>query len=853
MPIWKRGQMFVGRERDLDLAVSLVLEGMSIDLVGARGSGRTSFLESLRVRLEELGRVAVTVRGITSLRNQPLGALSVSGVIDSAVARGPGGIGDAAAALIAATGGRPGVFLIDDGEDIDDVSRGVIESARRRSGFPSVSSRPRGTVMAKNDPGYLIELGPLGFEHIQRVVQERLGGPVDIKTTAQIFSKSGGIVGLALSIVDIAVKEGRIGQSVDGRWEATGELWSSALRGIVETYLESLSPEALDAVNLLALIGVTDIETARSLVDWSTVERLEDIGLVQFSTNGTRQFLALTPPIIVDFVRNARRTARHLRLTDLILSRVGADHPLAIASADASSHVVSTATNSAVFSRMLQERIRAQVLVTGSRWRERPEPAEAEDYVRILMQSGAPHADIQCVYDGTDLGDTTDENVTALAVLRARWMAYARGDLATALTFIESTPDLDPERHDIFLAAEVVIRASLSELPLGLVERLQAARPVGSRARLAVWEALLYVAVIRGNFAEANRIFELIAAADPEHRRHTSWAIHAYSLVGEGRVADSLAISSQGMREAHGRLDLDSVRAYGSAAVLSHIFIGDYEAVDRTLDTLLSTGETYSMPRGYQISVLNVAAVVAFRRGDLELGERYVNEVAKLGALDGPLPGQDVSWSESRMFAAHGDIDRSADVLWSSAERLWDRGARYAAALAYISSLERVPSAERFAHARERIALVEGGFVRAAESYVHALVIEDADAMLVAAHTLQASGRTGYAIDAFRAAHRLFEASDRPDEAAQALGYEAALLNSRGGQSYAAATTVAAASSLSERERQVARLAADGMSNTEIATALVLSIRTVESHMYRVLRKLSLDSRTDLAGMRAQL
>jgi DNA-binding CsgD family transcriptional regulator len=51
---------------------------------------------------------------------------------------------------------------------------------------------------------------------------------------------------------------------------------------------------------------------------------------------------------------------------------------------------------------------------------------------------------------------------------------------------------------------------------------------------------------------------------------------------------------------------------------------------------------------------------------------------------------------------------------------------------------------------------------------------------------------------------------------------------------------------LSRREREVARLAADGRTNRQIAAELFLSPRTVETHMSHALRKLGLRSRDDL-------
>ncbi|WP_188309877.1 LuxR C-terminal-related transcriptional regulator [Streptomyces sp. CBMA123] len=53
---------------------------------------------------------------------------------------------------------------------------------------------------------------------------------------------------------------------------------------------------------------------------------------------------------------------------------------------------------------------------------------------------------------------------------------------------------------------------------------------------------------------------------------------------------------------------------------------------------------------------------------------------------------------------------------------------------------------------------------------------------------------------------------------------------------------------LSPREKEVAALAATGMTNREIATQLHLSPRTVEHHVARAMRKLRIVSRLDLAG-----
>ena len=56
-------------------------------------------------------------------------------------------------------------------------------------------------------------------------------------------------------------------------------------------------------------------------------------------------------------------------------------------------------------------------------------------------------------------------------------------------------------------------------------------------------------------------------------------------------------------------------------------------------------------------------------------------------------------------------------------------------------------------------------------------------------------------------------------------------------------------SALTTREREVTVLVARGLSNRDIAARLVVSVRTVEGHIYRACHKLQVEDRAGLAAL----
>ncbi|MFK4729974.1 LuxR C-terminal-related transcriptional regulator [Agromyces mediolanus] len=112
------------------------------------------------------------------------------------------------------------------------------------------------------------------------------------------------------------------------------------------------------------------------------------------------------------------------------------------------------------------------------------------------------------------------------------------------------------------------------------------------------------------------------------------------------------------------------------------------------------------------------------------------------------------------------------------------------------------------------------------------------------AEVLRAAGRLADARAAGRTAVAQFTAADAPLYVRSTEAWLRRLDRTAG----AAGTDGAPGTEpLTPRERDVAQLAADGLSNREIAARLFLSVRTVESHVAKILRKRGLRSRAGLA------
>jgi DNA-binding NarL/FixJ family response regulator len=149
-----------------------------------------------------------------------------------------------------------------------------------------------------------------------------------------------------------------------------------------------------------------------------------------------------------------------------------------------------------------------------------------------------------------------------------------------------------------------------------------------------------------------------------------------------------------------------------------------------------------------------------------------------------------------------------------------------------------------------KLAANTGGLLASAIA-AHATAVRDRDAvrMYEAAQQFERIGALLSAADVSAQAAVAFEAADDRRRSVEAAAAATRLAAECGGIRTPALDLAAHPLPLTVREREIANLVAAGLSNKHIADRLVVSVRTVEGHLYRACIKLDISDREDLAAL----
>ncbi|MFJ9565123.1 ATP-binding protein [Streptomyces fuscichromogenes] len=367
--------------------------------------------------------------------------------------------------------------------------------------------------------------------------------------------------------------------------------------------------------------------------------------------------------------------------------------------------------------------------------------------------------------------------------------------------------------------------------------RRDASAPGDRQAGLALASALVFHWVVGGFLGEGRRQLERALAAAPEPTEARARALWAAAHVAERQhdlgVADRWLDEAEALTGLLGDARLRAhVRGHRGVAAL---FRGKAEegisSIEQALATCSSLGDSFG-----EIVWLSALAVARIRSGDPR--------------------GQETARLALAASVAHGERWARVHLLMVLSRSAWEREERAEAEELTVSALEILRDfGDRLGVARmvEQLA-----WITAAEGD-H----EKAGRLLGAAESLGLG--TGMSVPASDEGHHTrCEAAVRKalglagQARVRAEGAEAADVSQALALALARGTadgselSPSAPNPLTPREQQVAALVAQGMTNRRIAEELVLSRRTVDSHVDRIRTKLDFASRAQIAAWWAE-
>lgn len=845
-----------------DEAVERIADGTSVDVQGMPGSGRSQLLRAIADELDDGGFRVVRMRGVAALAEHPLEPLAIAGLVDRRdAARATTSIAAAVAGVGAAVRDGRTVIVVDDVDDLDEVTAGVLIAAHAERPFPLLSAstaRPRSARSAHPlqvgvQPGVTLPVPALGFIDTQTLLAGVLDGPIDARVVGRIFTASGGLPGLALAIVDGAQRSGALAKA-EGVWTADSDMWTPGLSRTLEPFLRPLTPAALEGLHALALAGTVDAATARGLMGWDALEELDGYHLLRFVPQGDDVIVGVFPPVLAEQFARRGVGSRQLKVSERIgAALAGAPSPppsppaapvttVPVRPGEGTGPVDSWPPASdagPVVNRMLVQHWSQRAARHRAEWEAHPGPRTAGDLLGTLLVTGADRAVVRDVVDRTPR--TGDRR--ALVGFDA-WSALAAGvvdhDLERVRSVLDRSRAEAPQWSALLDAVELHLTLLLDRVP----DPDEVDAPGGDMPPAAAdaWTvARAEVLLARGRPAEALALLDG-PEGDDSAFAHIRADIRGIALVLDGRFDEAMEWASTRLAVARATSDIDGIVAHAYTVALVLLMRMRIAELRVLLASVLSAGVLSALQRPAEVGLISLAATIALESGQPGTARNLAGQALAVGS--------GTSWypiASAAFVLARVDGDGSAvDALWAEQRDLALRGCTFAALISGMLAVTERPDAARTSELLALAGEMPAAAARWLEAYLRTLSSDDPEAVLRGADAQMDAGLPYFALHGYRRAIGMLTRHGSVARAASAAAAARARLETIGPEA-AAALGRAAAQALTGRELEVARLAADGLSNQQIADRLHLSVRTVENHLHRAFRKLGVDSRAALA------
>jgi DNA-binding CsgD family transcriptional regulator len=762
---------------------------------------------------------------------------------------------------------RPVVVAVDDAHLLDDASATLVHRLALDGVARVVLTARTGestpdpiTALWKDGDAEYVRLQPLSHEEVHELLVVVVGGPVEEPTVERLWQVTNGNPLFLREILAVAAERDELAR-VRGQWRWQGAIGAhQRVADLVHARLAGLDPDEADAVRLLAFGEPLPMSILSRVVSPEVLTKLGHRALVVPGGSEAERALQLAHPLYGEVLRaelspleevDACRRLAHaglaagavdgsrLRWVSVWALEAGVELPAELV-ADAARAALDAA-----------DAERAEQLARAALARE---PTFEMALVRASALSSLERfEDADAVFaDALALASTPQELASA-AMGRAQVLQIGLGrfDAAEELLREVAASNVDESWRDVLAAQRARLLAvegwheEAGALAIPMLDahdervRLRAVTPAATRLTLEgrtdrvleVTEALLeparrrreelphapmwvgsaraYALFYAGELAETEATLDMMGRSS----QLTAQEDRGYLSVGYGRVALSqgrVATAARHLRVGIGLLDGANRlgrQAWGLGLLAEALTLaGDQTGAEAAAAELDRSPRPAN--RIYQVDCKRARAWTLVGQGMVSAAEAALVEVADESRRGAPVCELFALHDALRIGSGTAVVDRLVDV----AGRVDGRAAR---AFAEHAAARRDRSPERLDAVSTEFEQ-SGATLLAAEAAAEASVLH------------REAGHTGSASLAAARAERLRGSCEGAFTPALALLDEG--------------------SRLTPREREIAELAARGMSSPDIARELVVSVRTVDNHLQHVYAKLGISRRADLAA-----
>jgi DNA-binding CsgD family transcriptional regulator len=858
----------VGRSEELDLiagATRPTADGArGIVLSGSAGVGKTRMAWEAMAGCAPRSARRHWIVGTASARSVPLGAF-----VDIASDFGPDPVRRVQEVIDGLIGDRRGgdvVIGVDDAHLLDELSAFTVHQlVTRRLATVILTIRSREpspdaiTAIWKDHLLKRLELQPLSLSEIADLLERVLAGPVDSFSAQRLWQYTQGNALYLRHLIDNEVSAGRMTKR-SGVWLWQGHVrLSPTLAELIEARLAEAPAPVRSVLDALAVIEPLDTDVLACVAGRDALAEAESLGLVTVDDSVQPASVRLAHPLLGEVRRTGSLRLRGLRgqiATELartadadprallrravltMESDLPPDSGLLVAAASAAMQLrdlrlAETLAQCAVAAGGgVEAKLAHAMAVT---WQERGIDAEV-----ILAELAA---------------ETAGPTRSLIAVFRAMNFVASLGDAARAERELDEAITVDDAAiHAIVDAVRAYIDLARGHARSAVdrADALLATAPDSDIAKMfSIW------ALVSG-LGDLGRTDEIEPAADAGYRLAETSAetshlrmplaalqTSAYWLVGALTPLDALLA-----RIRRDTIDVPFQQAWHSLfSGISAMGRGDLGAAQTSLQETLARLE--SGDGGWLMRALggsNLATVTG-------MAGKATDARRQFAAIQWWDRDRDAcNWDPARsiaeawVYAAEGQTSQAISIMRDAAEseRRLGRAAWEVLLLQTATQFGDRTTAWRLATLVDEC---QGPRAPAAAHHAAALAAGSGEALLDASRRYEAFGDRVAAADAAAqavTAHR--QAGLRGAALTAAAIAERLAAECQGAQTPAlrAATTRGA---FTKRQREIISLAAQGLSNREIADRLTMSVRSVEGHIFRASRRVAVNNREQLISL----